>query len=237
MKHQYTFADLVLYEDEHYAVVNKPPFLSTLADRVEPVNLLAMARAYVTDAQACHRLDKDTSGALAFAKDPEAYRHLSLQFQHREVEKVYHAVVEGIHKFSDELVDQPILKVDNVARISRREGKSSETRFTTIATYYNYSVLECRPLTGRMHQIRVHLAHLGAPIVGDELYGGKPFYLSAIKRGYNLKKFTDEQPIMRRMALHAFSLQFQNLAGAATLVEAPYPKDMQALVNQLSRKG
>ena len=95
------FEDLILWEDADYFVLNKPPFVSTLQDRADPTNLLALAKEYSDDAQACHRLDKDTSGAIAFAKNPEAYRHLSMQFEHREVSKIYHAVVDGIQDFKD----------------------------------------------------------------------------------------------------------------------------------------
>ena len=92
------FKDLILYENEDYVVINKPPFIATLEDRVEKVNVLALAKDYTLDAQVCHRLDKETSGVLAIAKNPEAYRHLSMQFEHREVTKIYHAVVDGCHK-------------------------------------------------------------------------------------------------------------------------------------------
>ena len=85
-----------------------------------------------------------------------------------------------------------------------------------------------------MHQIRVHLSFLKAPITGDELYGGKAFLVSSIKRGFNLKKMSEEQPLMKRMALHAFSLEFGLLDGQKIQVEAPYPKDFQALIRQLS---
>ena len=95
--------DMILFEDNDYILVNKPPFLSTLEDRHGRPNLLGLAREYVAAAQVCHRLDKDTSGVLAIAKNPEAYRHLNMQFEHRQVGKVYHAVVDGIHNFKDEL--------------------------------------------------------------------------------------------------------------------------------------
>jgi 23S rRNA pseudouridine955/2504/2580 synthase len=85
-----------------------------------------------------------------------------------------------------------------------------------------------------MHQIRIHLAFLKAPITGDEVYGGKLFYVSSIKRKFNLKKMSEEQPLMKRMALHAFSLEFALLDGEKKLAEAPYPKDFQALIRQLS---
>jgi RluA family pseudouridine synthase len=226
--------DLILWEDKDFFVLNKPPFLSTLQDRNDPVNLLSLAKQYSSDAQACHRLDKDTSGAIAFAKNPEAYRHLSMQFENRQVNKIYHAVADGIQSFKDELVDAPILKMDDgIAKISKREGKPAQTYFTSLTSYRFHTLIACRPVTGRMHQIRVHLAFLKSPITGDEQYGGKPFFLSSVKRGFNLKKETEEQPLINRMALHAYALEFMNLKDEKVLVEAPYPKDMQALIRQL----
>jgi 23S rRNA pseudouridine955/2504/2580 synthase len=235
LKHsKQTFEDMILFEDQDYVLVNKPPFLSTLEDRREKVNLLALARNYTDDAQVCHRLDKDTSGVLAIAKNPEAYRHMSLQFEKREVVKRYHAVVDGNHGFQDTLVDLPILKQDDgIVKISKREGKAAQTYFATLEPYRQHTLVECRPITGRMHQIRIHLSTLNASITGDEQYGGKPFFLSTLKRGFNLKKQTEEQPIIKRMALHAFSLTFKNLAGEEKTVEAPYPKDMRVLIKQL----
>lgn len=235
MKHfKINFEDIILFEDENYILVNKPPFLSTLEDRNEKVNLLRLARTYCEDAQVCHRLDKDTSGVLAIAKNPEAYRHLSIQFEKRQVTKLYHAVVDGIHQFNETKVDQPILKqVDGMAKISKREGRPAVTYFTSIKSYRHHTLVACNPITGRMHQIRLHLSFLGAPITGDELYGGKPFFLSQVKKKFNLKKETEEQPLMKRMALHAFSLQFTDLSGKVQTIEAPYPKDMQVLVRQL----
>lgn len=223
-----------MFENDNYVVVNKPAFIATLEDRNEPVNLLGLARRIYPDAQVCHRLDKETSGALAIARNPEAYRHLSMQFEKREVTKVYHAVVDGLHQFSDLLVDAPILKQDDgTVRISKAEGKSAQTWFNALKSFRMHTLMECKPVTGRMHQIRIHLAISGAPIMGDTLYGGKPFYLSQVKRGYNLKKNTEEEPFMKRMALHAFSLRFLDLDGSEVSVEAPYHKDMAALVKQL----
>ena len=228
------FDEIILFEDADFIVVNKPPFLSTLEDRADKVNLLGLAREHVPDAQVCHRLDKETSGALAIAKNPEAYRHLSIQFEKREVTKLYHAVVDGIHNFDHQLIDAPILKQDDgMVKISKREGKPAQTYFTSLASYRLHTLVECSPVTGRMHQIRIHLTLLEAPICGDDLYGGKPFYLSQVKRGFNLKKDTEEEPFMKRMALHAFSLGFMDLKGNPLKIDAPYQKDMQALIRQL----
>lgn len=231
-KHSVT--DLILWEDNDFIAVNKPPFLSTLEDRTDPVNLLALVRGYCETAQVCHRLDKDTSGLIVFAKNPEAYRHMSMQFEHRKVEKIYHAIVDGVHDFKHHLVDAPILAApDGIVKISKRDGKPAQTYFTTLVAYRQHSLVECRPITGRMHQIRIHLSVLNASITGDEQYGGKPLYLSAIKRGFNLKKNTEEEPLMKRMALHAKSLIFNSMKDESLTLDAPYPKDFQALIRQL----
>lgn len=231
---KFNFHDIILFEDADYIVVNKPPFISTLEDRHERVNLLGLAKQYVETAQVCHRLDKETSGVLAIAKHAEAYRHLSIQFEKRQVTKIYHAVVDGIHNFQDVLVDEPILKLDDgVVKLSRRDGKPAQTYFNSIKSYRMHTLVECKPITGRMHQIRIHLASQRASITGDETYGGKPFLLSQIKRGFNLKKGTDEESFMKRMALHAYSLQFVDLQNKEVRLEAPYSKDFQALIRQL----
>jgi 23S rRNA pseudouridine955/2504/2580 synthase len=96
-----------------------------------------------------------------------------------------------------------------------------------------HTLVACTPVTGRMHQIRLHIAYLGAPITGDELYGGKPFFLSHVKKKFNLKKETEEEPLIKRMALHAFSLQFTDLSENTQCVEAGYPKDLAVLLKQL----
>ena len=230
------FSDLILYEDEHYLVINKPPGLSTLDDRHDAKSVLNWSRRYWPQCQACHRLDKDTSGVLALAKDPEAYRHLSLQFQQRAVHKVYHAVVQGKHQFDG-------IKVELDLKAGRRGnvhivpvgGKESVTLFHTLDIFKAHSLIRCEPITGRTHQIRVHLAHLKAPICGDLSYGGQPFYLSKIKPHYNLKRFTEERPLISRMALHAQELKFQLLGGKNSEFQAPYPKDFRVLLRQLDK--
>lgn len=208
--------------------------MSTLEDRNEPQNLLLLARAYEPNAQVCHRLDKDTSGILAIARHPEAYRDLSIQFENRKVSKVYHAIVDGIHAFENEEVKAPILKQSDGTVKMDRKGKSALTTFNSLQPYKFHTLVQCEPLTGRMHQIRLHLTSLGAPITGDTIYGGKPFYLSSVKRGFNLKKNSDEEPLIKRMALHAHKLTFSGLKGEKIETTAPYPKDFSAMMKQLS---
>jgi len=228
------FRDLILFEDQDYLVINKPPFISTLEDRNESTTILSLAREIEPDPQVCHRLDKDTSGVLAIARNPAAYRHLSMQFENREVTKTYHAVADGVHHFENKLVDAPIVKLNNgTVRINKQEGKEAQTYFNTEQAFKAHTLIRCNPITGRMHQIRIHLALLKAPITGDDTYGGKPFFVSSVKRAFQLKKMTDEEPLIKRMALHAFSLEFALLDGRKIKVEAPYPKDMKALLKQL----
>ncbi len=229
------FDNLILFENEDYLVINKPPYLSSLDDRHEAQNILDLAKAHTPDSQLCHRLDKETSGCLVIAKNPAAYRHLAMQFESRKVNKVYHAVVEGIKEFSDELVDRNLLANNKgIAKVSK-EGKPAQTVFNTLKTYYAHTLVECKPITGRLHQIRVHLAYLKSPICGDILYGGNHLYLSSIKRRFNLKKETEELPIMQRVSLHAYSIGFEGIDGVEIAVNAPYPKDFKVLVNQLEK--
>lgn len=232
------FQDLILFEDKDFLLVNKPPHVATLDERHvdKGDNMLRMAKTYFPDSQAAHRLDKETSGVLAFAKNPEAYRHLSMQFEHREVTKIYHAVSGGIHDFKGVLVNLPILPLKTGSvRIDRVEGKPAETLVNTLEIFKKHTLLECIPFTGRMHQIRIHLQCLKAPIVMDTLYGGEQIYLSDIKRKFKMARDAEEQPLISRIALHARALNFALMNGERITVEAPYPKDMEALLNQLEK--
>ncbi len=231
------FEDLILFENKNLIVVNKPAFLSSLDDREGgEINLLRLVRQYADDAQICHRLDKETSGALIIAKNPETYRLVSMQFEHRKVKKVYYAIINGTHVFEDLHVNLPILNIGNKnVAINRQEGKPAETIFNSIKYYKHYTLVECRPITGRMHQIRIHLASQNACIAGDEMYGGKPIFLSEIKRAYRLGKEQEELPIMKRFALHAKQISFRIDENTEMTFEAPYPKDFATLIKLLDK--
>ncbi|WP_426586332.1 RluA family pseudouridine synthase [Mucilaginibacter sp. R-33] len=233
------FADLILFENDDLIVVNKPPFVSSLDERGEgssEISMLRLAKAYWDDAQICHRLDKETSGALIFAKNPEAYRSISIQFEKRKVKKVYHAVIDGTHIFDNLLVDLPILNVGKGSvTISRQEGKRAETWFQSLKYYKHYTLVECRPVTGRMHQIRIHLATQRASIAGDEMYKGEPVFLSKLKRKYHLGKDQEELPIMKRFALHAYEVTFRINPETEVTIHAPYPKDFETLLKLLDK--
>lgn len=230
------FTDLILYEDDDYVVINKPASISTLEDRNDPYSIIDLARGYIESAQVCHRLDKETSGALVIAKHQEAYRAMSIQFEKRKVRKIYHAICDGIHEFEDMVVDLPIYVTGRgTVKIDQQQGKDARSIATTLAAYQKHSLVSCSPVTGRMHQVRIHLSSAGAPIAGDEQYGGQPLYLSSLKRHYNLKKWKEELPLIKRVALHARALEFELFSKKAVAIEAPYPKDFAVAIKQLEK--
>ncbi|MEH0153987.1 RNA pseudouridine synthase [Limibacter armeniacum] len=228
------FKKLIVFENDNYILINKPPHISTLEDRDKTqTSIYEMAKKYWEEAQLCHRLDKETSGMLAIAKNPEAYRNLSMQFENREVDKVYHAIVNGVQELDRILVDRNIAVSGRGNVRIDIEGKPAQTKFMTLEAFKFHTLVACKPVTGRMHQIRIHLAYLGAPIVADETYGGKMAYLSQIKRKFNLKKGTEEEPLIKRVALHAYEITFKDIDGSEVNAIADYPKDIRALLTQL----
>ena len=229
--------DIILFENQDFLALNKPSGLSTLEDRADSANVLSLARQRYPQIQNCHRLDKYTSGVLLFAKNPDSYRSISLQFQHRQVRKIYHAIVHGQPDFLEHEVNVPLLiKNTGIVIFDARRGKESNTFFTTLKKFKSCSLVECRPITGRKHQIRVHLKYARHPIVADESYGGELIYLSQIKRKYIQTKEV-ERPLIGRMALHADSLEFRDSAGKSIVVKAPYPKDFRIMLRQLEKYG
>lgn len=230
------FTDFILFEDDNYILINKPAGIASLQDRNDRFNVLSLSKDYYPESQLCHRLDKETSGCLAIAKNEEAYRHLSIQFEKRLVNKIYHAVVEGTNDFKEKKIDLPLtISGSGKVNIDKRKGKDSVTVVNSLRIFRWHTLVACKILTGRMHQIRAHMAALKSPVAGDALYGGKPVFLSAFKKNFNLGKYEDERPIMQRLALHAFQIQFKDIEGVEISVEAPYHKDFAVLLKQLDR--
>lgn len=147
-----SFESLIEYENDDFIVINKPPFVSTLEDRNDPVNILGLARSYHPEAKVCHRLDKETSGLLVVAKTDDSYKYFSGLFTNREITKMYHAIVEGRHEIDEVELDKPIFSSNSKSRIDFRQGKPSVTLVSSIHIYKQHTLLACMPFTGRLHQ-------------------------------------------------------------------------------------
>lgn len=231
------FKKWIVFENDDYLVINKPPYVSTLADRTGADCILELAKENFPGCQVCHRLDKETSGALLLSKHSEAYVHANSQFSDRTVEKAYHAVADGVHDLENLEIDKPLhISASGKVKVAK-SGKPSVTIATTLKKFKKHSLVECKPVTGRMHQIRVHMASVDAPLVADEAYGGNQLFLSTIKSKYRPKQESEERPIMARVALHAYSLKFTGLDGKIQAIKCPYPKDFQTVLNQLEKNS
>ncbi len=235
----------VVYEDEQLLVVNKPSGLPSLPDGYDPgtPDLLAVLRPDFGDLWVVHRLDRETSGVIALARSELAHRALNDQFEARQVTKVYHALVSGSPVWEERSISAPLV-VDadrhHHTLIDHENGKPSETAFKVLERFghgsLRYTLVEARPLTGRTHQIRVHLASMGLPVAVDALYGSaKPVLLSEFKRAYR-GDVDEERPLLGRLGLHACRLAFRHPATDEALTfDAPYPKDLSATLNQLHK--
>lgn len=233
------FIDWIIQEDENYIFINKPAGIASLKERgnTNAPDILSIARGYNENVTLCHRIDKYTSGVMLIAKNEVAMRNGSIQFEKKKVHKLYHAIAMGSTEYVNHIVDLPILVDENrrTVRINKNFGKKSKTSFTTLTSYSQYSLIECTLFSGRMHQIRIHLSSIKNPIVGDVLYGGNEIFLSELKHKYNYNRTGEEQPIMKRFALHAYELGLDNVNGEKLLVKAPYPKDFKVLKTLLDR--
>jgi RluA family pseudouridine synthase len=230
----------ILFEDDTIIVVNKPSGLLVLPDRFDRnlVNLYELLKEVFGSIFIVHRIDRETSGVVLFAKTPEMHALLNTAFEQREVEKKYHAIVVGFPAVDGGHIDLPIsesVRGTRKMKVDKKNGKQAITDFKVLERYIGYAFVEARPHTGRTHQIRVHLSAYGTPILADPLYGnGKWFYLSNIKRNY--KSNGEEKPLLARTALHAFSLSFMNPAThSKILMEASMPKDMSTVLKVLRR--
>jgi RluA family pseudouridine synthase len=211
------------------------------SDSGEPVEAALDALAFRP--RLLHRLDKDTTGVVLVAKTIEAERRLRRAFEEREVSKTYLALVEGEHRLpdgEDALIDLPIGPDERRSgrmRVDRLEGKPSTTRIRVAQRFRGYTLLECEPLTGRTHQIRVHLREVGFPLAVDPQYGRREaLALSDFKRGYRRKPGTSERPLIDRLTLHARAIEFPRVEGQGRVrVESPIPADLARTLKQLAK--
>jgi 23S rRNA pseudouridine955/2504/2580 synthase len=221
----------IVYEDKRLLVLDKPGGLAVHGGSGishGAIELLRAARPELRDLSLVHRIDRETSGCLVFAKRRSALREMHEQFRRGQVEKNYLALVVGDWQLGEQRVDAPLL-VEHRKNSERHvvvsaAGKSAQTVMKLSRTYGKYSLLQCQPQTGRTHQIRVHAAHLGHPILGDERYGDQAANETARRHG------------LKRLFLHAQSIAFTDSSGNELHFTAPLADDLQRFLDRLERR-
>jgi len=231
----------MMYVDDDVVVIDKPPGLLSLPDRYDRslANIREMMAAEFGEIFMIHRLDKDTSGVMVMARNAEAHKHLNDQFEFKTVSKIYHAIVSGVVDRDEFPIDIPISpdpKRKGLMKPSAR-GKEAHTDIRVIEKFRLASLLECRLITGRTHQIRVHCSAIGHPLLVDPDYGKmSEFMLSSIKRKFNLAKNAVERPIIDRVTLHARSLAFTHPTSEKQVeFISEYPRDFSAALQVLRK--
>jgi RluA family pseudouridine synthase len=241
----------VVFEDDHLLALDKPAGLLTSPDRYDPnrPNLMKLLHAGIAENKPwarergltylsnAHRLDFETSGVILLAKKKEMLVQLADLFGAERPAKKYAALVQGTPAEDEFEIDaklSPHPTKLGMMRVDPKNGKKSHTKFIVLEKFSRWTLMRCEPLTGRTHQIRIHLRHAGVPIVGDQLYGGKPLWLSRLKPNYRLKPGREERPLISRVALHAEQLELKHPAtGEPISITAPWPKDFTVAVKYL----
>jgi 23S rRNA pseudouridine955/2504/2580 synthase/23S rRNA pseudouridine1911/1915/1917 synthase len=234
----------LLHEDEHLLVVHKPAGLLTIPDRTgEKDSLHAQLERKYGKVFIVHRLDRETSGVLCFARNEAAHRHLSMQMEHHTADKYYYALLDGELHHEEGEIDKPIGEHASIpGKMSiRMTGKPSLTLYRVAERFKRFTLAEVLIKTGRTHQIRIHFQSIGYPLAVDAIYGRRAaFLLSEIKgKSYKSGKFSEEErPIMERTSLHAARLKLEHpVTGERLEFLSDLPKDFAALLNQLRRWG
>jgi RluA family pseudouridine synthase len=217
----------ILYLDESLLVINKPAGLPSLPDGYDPTapHVRSLLEPHFGRVWIVHRLDRETSGVLLLARSAEAHRAFNSQFDQRQVSKIYHALVIGSPDWDTKLVDLPLrVNVGHKHRtaVDLERGKPAVTHLRVLQRFTGYTLIKAVPHTGRTHQIRVHLAALGYPLLADELYGGG-------QAGESLA-------VMPRPALHALLLNIEHPVLYSHMhFKAPYPQDFAQALEYLRR--
>jgi len=232
--------DIIVFEDDSIIALNKPPGVLSIPDREasEP-SLKALLQQLYPGIYTVHRLDKDTSGLIIFAKTATAHKHFSRQFEERKTVKIYLGLLIGSVAPAQGTIDQPI--AENMTKrgtmLIHKRGKPAITDYEVLKDFKLYSWVQFRIHTGRTHQIRVHARYLGYPLVGDPVYGdGRSILLSSFKNKFKLgKDVLEEKPMLGRLALHAFQLKITDESGGLLELEAPLYKDMKVTIMQVEK--
>ena len=231
----------IIFENDNFVAINKEQGMLTIPDRHDETQLSLYktlnnkyGKIFIV-----HRLDRDTSGLILFAKNEATHKYLSQLFEQRNIEKKYLGIVRGNMPDKNGSINEPIgehpLKKGMMA--ITKKGKPSLTNYEVLKDYGIYSLVQFDIKSGRTHQIRVHTKSVGHPIICDAVYGdGKPILLSSFKKKYKLSQHDlEERPIINRLALHSHSLHFTDNHQKEFSIEAPLPKDMKALLQQLKK--
>jgi 23S rRNA pseudouridine955/2504/2580 synthase/23S rRNA pseudouridine1911/1915/1917 synthase len=233
----------IIYDDDNLVAVNKPSGLLSIPDRFDakiPSLKQILAEKY-GEIFVVHRIDRDTSGIILFARNEESHRYYSMAFEEHKISKKYLGLVHGTPAPSSGTIDRPIAHhpVIKGKMVVHKNGKPSVTHYKTLDSFGLHSIVEFEIETGRTHQIRVHMQDKGNPIACDPMYGtSEPIFLSRIKRNFKLSKNQEaEIPLLNRLALHAHSLEFKTPGGNMVKLEAELFKDMQATLSQLRKNS
>ncbi len=230
----------IIFENDSFVAINKPAGLLSIPDRGQSeASLKDILIARYGTIFTVHRLDKDTSGIILFAKTEAAHKYLSRLFEERKIEKYYLGLVQGIPAEKKGTMDAPITEhpIQKGMMVVHRKGKPAVTDYEVVEEHKTFSLVQFQLHTGRTHQIRVHCKNIGHPLACDELYGdGKAVLLSSIKRKYKLSRQEEEErPILNRLALHSYKLKFIDTEGIIRELSAELPKDIKALLQQLKK--
>jgi 23S rRNA pseudouridine1911/1915/1917 synthase len=230
----------IIFENEDFVVVNKPAGMLSIPDREgKELSLKSFLRNKYGSIFTVHRLDKETSGAIVFAKNESTHKFLSESFEERSVKKIYLGIVTGTLTDKKATISIPLMEhpVKAGVMVTNKKGKPSITEYEVQEEFGLYSLVQFQIHTGRMHQIRVHMQYIGHPVVCDPLYGiEKPILLSSIKKKFKLSKSEEQEtPMLARLGLHSSQLEFNDANGKPYQFEAPLAKDMKALLQQLRK--
>lgn len=230
----------IIFENDRFLAVNKPPGLLTIPDRHDDTlsSLYKTLQHQYEKIFIVHRLDRETSGIILFAKDEATHKYLSRLFEQRNVEKYYLGIVQGTLPQKKGVIEEPIMEhPGGKGMMIHAKGKPSITEYESLEEYGIYSLVQFKIHTGRTHQIRLHMKHIGHPIACDELYGDpKPILLSSFKKKFKLSKHDEEErPLFSRLALHSYELKFKDQDNKNIDLKAELPKDMRAFLQQLKK--
>lgn len=198
------FKAMIIYEDNDLIIINKPTGLAVQLGSKTKLALDVMARAYNSEARLIHRIDKETSGIIVLAKNIETSRYMLHLFQNKQIQKKYFAIVSGKLEMMGGRISKPLIKNKEKVVVDFENGKKAVTEFRIVKHLNkNRTLIEVTPLTGRTHQIRVHLASVGYPIIGDRKYGGQT---------------------ARQLCLHAGEISFPTRTGKILSQKAKLPE-------------